>query len=91
MPLGDTTGPTGRGPKTRNQGIPKRDGSGIGNAFRTGYKSAKKKKVPRKPMSTTRPKTSGPSVAAAPRTSEKPKEKHGIEVKKSAWRGRWHK
>lgn len=90
MPLGDTTGPTGRGPKKYNQGIPKRDGSGIASAFSSGYGSMKKKKSARKPMSTTRSKASGPTIAAAPR-KQQPKEKHGIEVKKSAWRGRWHK
>ncbi len=30
MPRGDTTGPDGKGPKTVDQGIPKRDGRGIG-------------------------------------------------------------
>ena len=30
MPRKDTTGPRGTGPKTNNQGVPKRDGSGNG-------------------------------------------------------------
>ena len=36
MPRKDGTGPDGRGPKKVNQGIPKRDGTGVGRGLRRG-------------------------------------------------------